>query len=518
MSAEEAAVPLKTEIDALFGQHVAAGQSPGLAYGMTTADGLDYSGGFGFANADGLVPDTDTIFPIASMSKSFVAAAALIARDRGLLSLTDPITKYVPEFVVANIDADTEGIPTVEMLFSMCGGLTEDNSWVDPFIDLPTEELLAQVAKGVRLSRYPGAAFEYSNLGFTLAGIAVSREAGQRLEDFVRENLFEPLGLTNTHFDSDLPEGGRRATGYAHSSDDIWVPFEPQRSDAFAAAGGIVSTVRDLAVWITWLGSAFRPRRDDDIDVLSRVSRREMQRAHVNFPPALIVGPGGAVHAPNGGYALGLVATSDLHTGTVVTHSGGLPGFRLFMIWHPESGNGCVALTNSQRGDAYSLVNDALGRTLRRTDAQAVSVRLWPETMALSAQVESLIRQWDDELAAQVFSGNVDFERPLSQRRAEIEEAVAEIGPLRASGGRVDIVSAVTAADVTWSIPGENGQLLCMIHLTPVDPPQVQELIVRAASGPRATVPTEIAPARAAFAHAAISPTKNVLIEQPDQG
>lgn len=290
MSEETIAVPLEIELDAFFRQYTEADQSRGLVYGLSAAEGLVHCAGFGVANEDGLLPNADTVFPIASMSKSFVAAAALIARDQGFVSLSDPITRYVPEFVVSNQDMGIEGVPTLEMLFSMCGGLTEDNSWVDPFIDLPTESLLAQIAKGVRLSHYPGAEFEYSNLGFALGGLAVSRAVGRPLEDFVRDVLFTPLGLTSTFFDSAVPEHVERAVGYSLDANCAWVAFPHQKSEAFAGAGGIVSTVRDLATWITWLGAAFRPQRRDDVVVLNRVSRRELQRVHVSGAPALSVG------------------------------------------------------------------------------------------------------------------------------------------------------------------------------------------------------------------------------------
>jgi CubicO group peptidase (beta-lactamase class C family) len=519
MSEETILVPLETELDAYFGQYTAAEQSRGLVYGLTTPDGLSHSAGFGVANDDGLVPDADTVFPIASMSKSFVACAALAARDQGFLSLSDPITKYVPEFVVSGDTDDYDGPPTVGMLFSMCGGLTEDNSWVDPFINLPTEALLAQIAKGVHLSRFPGAEYEYSNLGFTLAGLAVSRAVGRPLGEFVRDTLLVPLGLTSTCFDSAVPATAPRAIGYALDSSGAWVPFPPQTSDAFAAAGGIVSTVRDLAKWITWLGSAFGPA-GGGAEILSRASRRELQRVHIVAPPALSVGANGAVRVTMGGYALGLRVTDDLYRGTLISHAGGLPGFKLFMTWHPASGYGAIVLTNSHRGDPFAMCSEALGRVLSRHQAPASTVTLWPETVALRAQVEQLVRHWDDDLASEALAANVDFDHPLSERRAEIEHLVAEIGPLLDGPPRPDIVSAVTPADVTWSIPGRNGELLCMIHLTPVKPAQVQELVVKAfpASFPRGSVPVDISPRRAQLGDAFITPITNVRVHVPSTG
>lgn len=517
MSEETIPVPLETELDALFGQYTAAGQSRGLVYGLTTPEGLSHCAGFGVANDDGLVPDADTVFPIASMSKSFVACAALVARDQGLLSLSDPITAYVPEFLVSGEAIGSEGPPTVGMLFSMCGGLTEDNSWADPFLDLPTETLLAQIGKGVRLSRFPGAEFEYSNLGFTLAGLAVSRAVRRPLEDFVRDALLVPLGLASTYFDSAVPGDVPRAVGYSLDSSGAWVPFPPQASDAFAAAGGIVSTVRDLATWITWLGSAFRPPRGDRTEILSRASRRELQRVHIATPPALVVGASGAIQVTMGGYALGLRVSTDLHRGTFISHAGGLPGFKLFMTWHPQSGHGAIVLTNSHRGDPMALCSEALGRTLSRHQVPASMVTLWPETVALRARVEELIRDWDDDLASRTLADNVDFDRPLPERRAEIERLVAEVGPLLDAPPRPGIVSAITPADVTWSIPGRNGELLCMIHLTPVAPAQVQELVVKAfpASCPRAAIPVDISPRRVQLGEAFITPITNVRVHVP---
>lgn len=180
MSQEFQSVTLETELDAFFARYVAAGQAPGLVYGIVSEEGLTHSAGFGEARLGGLPPDADTLFPIASMTKSFVACAALAARDRGLLSLEDPVTLWIPEFTVSRGGARVESPPTIGMLLSMCGGLTEDNSWVDPFINMPTEELLATISRGVRFSRPPGFAFEYSNIGYTLACLAVARATAGR--------------------------------------------------------------------------------------------------------------------------------------------------------------------------------------------------------------------------------------------------------------------------------------------------------------------------------------------------
>jgi CubicO group peptidase (beta-lactamase class C family) len=519
MSSEHLVTPLEDELDALFGQYPAANQSRGLVYGLVGPHGLVHSAGFGAADDAGSAPDLDTVFPIASMSKSFVACAALLARDRGLLNLDAPVTDFFDEFSATGTFDDPCDPPTIRMLLSMAGGLTEDNSWVDPFIDMPEQQLLATVGKGLYYSNLPGTVFEYSNLGFTLAGLAVGRAVGARIEDFVRDELLVPLGMTSTWFDNSAPDGGpARAIGYSLDPAGNWVGYPPAQSGAFAAAGGIQSTVRDLAVWVTWLGSAFRPPAGTDPGPVGRASRREMQRLHQLNLPALASRANGSWKFGVGGYGLGLGIAEDLNRGTVVGHSGGLPGFLLNMTWHPDSGHGIVVLTNSHRGNPIALAEEALFRVLDRHSAPARTVRLWPATRDLRAAAEQLIRFWDDGLAGRIFAENVEFDRPVAERRAEIEQLVAEIGPLTPAPPMPDVLSAATPADVTWAIPGTSGELHCMIHLTPVQPPRIQEFVVRSAryDTPRSARPDDISPRRAGLGASFLSSLPNTRVEWPD--
>jgi len=421
MSDEVLQVPLRKELDALFGQHTAAGHSRALVYGVTDQDGLSHAAGFGAVDEHDRVPDADVVFPIASMTKSFIACAVLIARDQGRLSLHDPITKHVPEFVLAGGQRD---VPTIEMLLGMCGGLTEDNSWVDPFINSPIEDLLARVSKGVRLSHLPGAVFEYSNLGFTMAGLALSRAVGRPLAEFVTEELLKPLGLTSTFCDTAVPEHLPRAVGYSLDTEGNWVAYQPQTSDAFLGAGGLVSTVRDLTRWITWLGSAFRPARtDDDTPVLSRLSRRDLQRVRVFMPPSLSLTGIGQARLSSSGYALGLGVTTDLHRGTVISHSGGLPGFWLAMAWHPESGHGAVVLTNGNRGNPSALCVEALGRVLNHNQAGVTGHLV---TLPLAAVDNTLRFEAQADRLATALGGNTPaVSTPLTTRELDVLAQVA---------------------------------------------------------------------------------------------
>lgn len=517
MSTESNEVPIEVELDAMFGAYVSADQAPGLAYGILSEAGLGHTAAFGRADAAGTPPDADTRFPIASMSKSFTAAGLLLARDRGLLSLDDPITRYIPDFRATGAPEDPCDPPTLRMLLSMSGGLTEDNSWVDPQIGMTEDDLLHLVAGGLKYSRTPGTAYEYSNIGFTLAGLALQRATGTQLEEFVTNELLGPLGMCSSSFSPSSHPGSLRAQGYRLDPDGEWTAYPVAESGVFASAGGIVSTVHDLGIWVTWLGEAFRPGRSLGVDVLSRASRRELQRAEIVIPPSVALQPSGLWRTDISGYAFGLHITHDVFRGLIVSHSGGLPGYRLHMRWHPDSGHGLVVLTNSHRGDPASLGAEAHSRVLQAHRAPSETIRLWTETVEARRATEELIRHWDDAAAGRLFAENVDFDRPLTERRAEVEKFVAKIGPLRDPRPATEIVSAATAADVTWSIPGEKGELICMVHLTEVDPPKVQEFTVSAvtADTPRSAAPWDISPRRTLLGDASLSVAPNVRVVVP---
>ena len=105
--------------------------------------------------------------------------------------------------------------------------------------------------------------------------------------------------------------------------------------------------------------------------------------------PTLVVGTNGSIQVADGGYALGVRVTTDLHFGVFLSHAGGLPGFKLFMTWHPGSGHGAVVLTNSHRGNPIALCSEALCRVLAWHEAPASTVSLWPETVELRAKVRT---------------------------------------------------------------------------------------------------------------------------------
>lgn len=483
-------------LDARVRAFVESGGAPGAAYGVVVDGRLAHAAGVGERAAGGPAPGPRTMFPIASMTKSFTAAATLLARDRGLLDLDEPITRRVPEARFLPLQwrggaREDVGAPTIRELLSMRGGLTEDNEWFDPLMGTSEEDVRRLVARGVRLDRAPGTGFEYSNLGYALVGMALRDATGESLAHYVQTHVIRPLGLRRTGFARpdarSAPWGQDWARGYEparvrdpQAAPHAWRECAPIERGAFSAGGGLRSCVADLAVWIDWLGSAFRAPDPVRKRGLARASRRELQTPHTALPPALTRTGMGVWAGAQWQYGFGLAQALDPLRGRIVSHSGGLPGFRSHMCWHPESGCGVVVLANAHksRGDVVELARGMLDAVLDRRRAPSHIVVPWPATLRMRADVERhLLAAWDDTFADAAFAPNMDADLPRASRRAQVAGVVDRCHPTFGAGP-VRVYSAPTPAELTWVVAGTQADLAVRIHLTGEREPRLQEFAV----------------------------------------
>ena len=322
----------------MAGNHV-----PGLAYGVVVDGDLVHSRGLGTLRVGEVAPpDADSVFRIASMTKSFTAATVLALRDAGLLSLDDPIGRHVPE--LADLRGPTADAPpiTIRHLLTMASGLGTDDPWGDrqQGLDLGT---FSDLLRGpLTFAWVPGTRFEYSNLGYGILGRLITNVAGLEYREVVRARLLGPLGLTaTTYLREDVP-ADRLALGYLWR-DDAYDEEPIDGYGALASMGGIFTSVRDLARWVAFFADAYPPRDDQEpaASPLSRASRREMQQAHNAYGPIVTQrGVGLDPEVSAGGYGYGLFVEDHLELGRVVHHSGGYPGFGSNMRWLPASGPG----------------------------------------------------------------------------------------------------------------------------------------------------------------------------------
>jgi CubicO group peptidase (beta-lactamase class C family) len=475
--------------DELVADFHRSGGAPGVAYGIVAGGALVHTAGFGQRWLGGPPPDAGTVFRIASMTKSFTAAAVLALRDDGLLWLADPVANLVPELRgMRQVSADAPDI-TVRHLLTMTAGFPTDDPWGDRQQGLPDAEFAALISHGLRQAWTPGTRFEYSNLGYALLGRVIAAAAGTSYQDYVASRLLGPLRLDRTGYDAadfdpaELARGYQRGVGPAD-----WAELVPDGDGAFAPMGGVFSCVRDLAGWVTGLAAAFPPgdERRGGRHPLRRASRRELQLPQVAIPPCPAQPlPGGAGAGSQLSYGFGLFIEEHPAWGRLVFHGGGYPGFGSHMRWHPASGLAVIVLANSTYAGAHALAGQLLGTLLRAAPGPAAGQPRsrgpvpapgtpWPETQQAQQAVDALLRSWDDQAAERIFTPNVAQDEPYPARREKAALAWQRLGPSRGTGLR--LAESDSPAHLRWWLHGELGDAAVEIKLTPEDPPRVQWL------------------------------------------
>jgi CubicO group peptidase (beta-lactamase class C family) len=476
------------------GFHARGGQ-PGLAYGIVAGGRLAHAEGAGGQWAGGPRPHAGTVFRIASMTKSFTAAAVLALRDDGVLALDEPAADYVPELrgaVPASADAPRL---SVRHLLTMTAGFPTDDPWGDRQQALPLPEFSRLLAGGVSFAWAPGTRFEYSNLGYAILGRVITAASGVAYPDFVRDRLLRPLRLGRTGFEAAEFDAGQLARGHRRAGGG-WQELVPDAYGAFAPMGGVLSCVADLARWVSGFAAAFPPGDHDHggVHPLPRATRREMQLPQVTLAlPAFAQLPGEPGAGPMS-YGFELFVEEHPAWGRIVSHSGGYPGFGSHMRWHPATGTGVIVLANSTYAAAPTLAAKLLDAALPQMPAagpQPPSLvsgpapapgSPWPRTLQARREVGRLLRSWDDTAADRLFSENVAQDESYQERRRKIELLRERIGDFREHPGRAPEYDS--PAHCRWWLRGEGGVAQAEIRLTPERHPRVQSLALAVPPAP----------------------------------
>ena len=474
------------------GYHQRGGQ-PGLAYGIVIGGKLVHAAGLGERHLGGPPPDADTVFRIASMTKSFTASAIVALRDDGALRLDDLAEDYVPELRGWPLVSPDSARISIRHLLTMTAGFPTDDPWGDRQQGLPLEEFATFLSQGVSFNWAPGTRFEYSNLGYAILGRVITAVTGVAYPDYIRHRLLLPLGMTRTGYEAEEFEvPGQQTTGPAgvargyRRSPGGWseVAFDP--AGAFAPMGGIFTCVRDLTRWVAGFAAAFPPGDADAVDAhpIRRASRREMQLPQVLTGWAIAPNfPGDGASWPPATYGFGLFVDEHPALGRIVSHSGGYPGFGSNMVWHPATGTGVIALGNSTYSAMAPLAARLLETVVRQGEpaAHGNGVALgsqgpWPETLAAKEAVSSLLQTWDDAAAQRLFSPNVALDAPFAERQRRIALVRERIGDFGDDPGRRPEFD--TPAQCSWWLSGERGAVQVQIQLNPERPPRVQLFVL----------------------------------------
>jgi CubicO group peptidase (beta-lactamase class C family) len=240
-------VPPAARVDAVFKEYDSA-TSPGCAVAVYQDGKILYKRAYGMANLDHDVRlSTSSVFHVASVSKQFTAAAILLLAQDGKLALDDDIRKYLPEvpdfgtkITIRHLANHTSGIRDQWDLLGLAGWRYSRDLITD-------EDVLELLARQKDLNFPPGTRHLYSNSGYTLLAVIVSRVSGKTFREFTTERIFAPLGMTHTHFRDAFTEIVKnQAYGYAPSGQTF--RLSTTNFDT-AGATSLLTTVEDMAKW-----------------------------------------------------------------------------------------------------------------------------------------------------------------------------------------------------------------------------------------------------------------------------
>lgn len=283
---------------------------------------------YGMADLELGVPlQPDMVFRLGSITKQFTAAAILMLAEEGKLSLQDPIEKHLAGY-------PTQGhVITIEHLLTHTSGIqsyTDMPGWMTSRIQSPmTVTELIDGFKKEPMQFAPGERWAYNNSGYILLGAIVEKASGKTYEAFVKERIFQPLGMTASYYDRTEPIIPKRAPGYTREGD------QPRNARYLSmtqpyAAGSLASTVDDLA---RWDGSQYTE---------TLLKKASLERAWT--PYVLKDGK------PTGyGYGWGV---SKLRGRRAISHGGGIFGFSTYAVRLPDERVYVAVLCNSDSPSA----------------------------------------------------------------------------------------------------------------------------------------------------------------------
>jgi len=322
-------------IDAYVKKEMRRLKIPGVALAVVEGDRIVHVRGFGRARPGGEPPAPDTLFPIASLTKSFTALAVMQLVEAGKIELDALVQRYLPWFRVA--DAQASAQMTVRHLLNQTSGLptSAGETAEDDSDDSPgATERQARALSTLVPARPPGAAFEYSNPNYHLLGLIIEAASGESYADYVRKHIFSPLGMHHTYTSAAEADPNDLAVGYRYWFAHPFAAPNMKVPPGMLPGGGLISSAEDIAHWLI---AHLNGGRHGDVQILSGAGIDELHRGVADVSAyGLALGQYGM------GWWVGKIGPNKL-----VWHGGTLPEFGAHMALLPELKKGVVLLFNA---------------------------------------------------------------------------------------------------------------------------------------------------------------------------
>jgi len=310
--------------------------TPGMAIGMVLDGKVLLNEGYGLRDLDKKLPVTaNTLFAIGSSSKAFTTADLAILADQGSLDWDKPVVSYIPDFKLFD-DFSTQKMNAIDLTCHRSGLPRHDLMWYGSGL---SRQQIFERLRYLKPNKSLRTTWQYNNLMFMSAGCLIERISGKTWEAFTKENIFIPLGMTNSNFSvNDLQKSKDAALGYS-TKDKKNTRLDYRNLDAIGPAGSINSSSTDM---LQWVKLHLNGGKVGEKQVLSAA-----EMTHLHQPQMLMDYPGAARNPElyDLAYALGWI--THRHRGLkVVEHGGNIDGFSALVYLVPEKDFGLVMLTN----------------------------------------------------------------------------------------------------------------------------------------------------------------------------
>lgn len=466
-------------IERILQQYADSQHLPGVAYGLVVDGQLVFKGGIGYTDIEKKIPaDQSSLFRIASMSKSFACMAVLKLRDDGKLNLDDPAYFYIPE--LKNLKYPTVDAPhiTVRHLMTHGAGFPEDNPWGDRQLADSDKEFMEFIGRQISFSNPPGIAYEYSNLGFALLGKIITNVSGMQYQEYIKKNIWEPLGMKTTTYEYGDVAPDKLAHGYRWLNNK-WneeALLHDTKDGSWGAMGSMLCSIDEFASYMAFHLSAWPPSNAKDDGPIKRSSVREMHHPWRwnGFNPNYKY-PDGRSCATTTAYTYGLGWMKDCEGRTYISHSGGLPGFGSNWYIMPEYGIGIVSYANRTYAPMRA-VNIRLLDTIIKI-AQ-LKPRELPPSKILEQRKNELMKvlpDWNNAEKSGLFAENFFPDYPIDSLRKEASELFAKAGKIIS----IKPMKPENQLRGSFIIEGEKAAIEVYFTLSPENPPLIQEYRIR---------------------------------------
>lgn len=344
---------------------------PGISVSIIDGDETFYFSS-GFADREkGLPASENTLYELASVSKAFTGAGILLLEEQGLLSMTDPIQNYLPWFTLKyqGMPVDMQTLTLNEFLHHTSGLTNGKHIQEIPQGNAPdmlykTVDMLVDA----ELAFPPGEQYNYGTVNYDVLGLVIEVVSGQSYENFMTEQVFQPLGLHNTYvYKADAQPTGQLAQGY-RTSFSITTPYDAPDYAGNKPAGYIISSTTDMARWMNIQMGLIQ----DIPEVFTTVIMKSHQ-SNSSFPDI------------NGMYyAAGWSVNTDR---TIMEHSGGNPNFATQVTILPDERFAICLLSNSANTNLElvksikSMLDGNLEQSYKMSARQLLDVVLSSVTM-----------------------------------------------------------------------------------------------------------------------------------------